>query len=284
MLAQPAQETRCVSRIAGGVYLAVTLRSVTALDWPHYLLLVVVGAVASAINSVAGGGSLVSFPTLTLGLGIPSKIANATNSVGLWPGSLGGALGFRNLLGATQHHLKTLLLPTVLGSVLGAWLLIQTKQRVFDAIVPALILLAALLLAFQPQVKKWALGHRQSLSTTTGVVLQFIVATYGGYFGAGMGIMMLAAFALYMEGTIHEINAVKNWLGVAINLVATAVFVSRGVVLFGPALALRVGGSAGGFAGAKISQKMDPEKLRIGIAVYGVVTAAYFAKQYWFGG
>lgn len=173
-------------------------------------------------------------------------------------------------------------MPTLLGSVIGAWLLILTRQRVFDAIVPALILLAALLLAFQPKVKAWALGHRKSLSPVTGMILQFFVAVYGGYFGAGMGIMMLAAFALYMDGTIHEINAVKNWLGVAINLVATAVFLSQGVVLFYPALALMIGGLIGGFAAARVSQKIDPEKLRIAIAVYGVAMSLYFAAKSWF--
>jgi uncharacterized protein len=246
-------------------------------DIPAILLLIIVGAVASAINSVAGGGSLLSFPYLTLGLGIPLKEANATNAVGLWPGSLSGAYGFINLLPKTRHHLKLLAVPTLIGSIAGAWLLIATRERLFAIAVPFLLLLATLLLAFQPQIKRWALGYRKEISPTAGVLLQLAVSLYGGYFGAGMGIMMLASFALYMEGTIHEINAVKTWLGVIINLVASIVFLTQGLILIWPAVFLTIGSLIGGFWAAKASQGIDPDKLRLAIAGYGFLATAYFA-------
>jgi uncharacterized protein len=245
------------------------------------LLLILVGALAAGINSVAGGGSLISFPYLTLGLGIPLKPANATNSFGLWWGSLTGALGFRELFHKTGHHMKTLALPTLIGSVAGALLLINTKEKLFGTLVPFLLLLATLLLAFQPHIKKWALGHRQQISKSSGIILQLLVSLYGGYFGAGMGIMMLASFALYMDGSIHEINAVKTWLGVIINLVASLVFLFQGMVLIWPAVFLTVGSLIGGFWAAKLSLKVEAEVLRKCIAAYGFLATAYFAWNAW---
>jgi uncharacterized membrane protein YfcA len=230
---------------------------------------------------VAGGGSLITFPTLTFGLGMPTNVANATNSVSLWPGSLGGAIGFRNLLGKTAHHLKVLFLPTLLGAIAGALLFVNTDVKRFDQIVPWLIFLAAMLLLLQPQVKKWALRGERALPTWAGVVIQFFVAVYGGYFGAGMGIMMLAAFAVFMEGTLHELNAVKNWLGVIINVACSVVFIgvsagSKQLVEPMPAIVLSLGAIVGGFLAARVSQRINPDRLRLVIALYGVGMAAFY--------
>lgn len=244
-------------------------------EWPQLLLLVVVGAVASAINAVAGGGSLISFPVL-VGMGVPAVEANASNAVALWPGSLSSAVGFLNQLKKTQHFLKLLFIPTVLGSIGGAILLISTQQRVFDLLVPALILLATLLLAFQPRIKKWVASKHAHTSIWTGGFLQFLVSVYGGYFGAGMGILMLAAFGLFMEGNIHELNAVKTWLGLIINFAASAVFLARGLIWVAPALALMLGAIVGGYAAARISQKVESEKLRIAIVAYGFLMVGWF--------
>jgi len=122
-------------------------------------------------------------------------------------------------------------------------------------------------------------SRTRKLSVWFGIVLQFLVSLYGGYFGAGMGIMMLACFALYMDGTIHELNAVKNWLGVLINLVASIQFVTMGIVVGDVALALICGSMVGGFLSARFSQRVDGDKLRKAIAIYGVVTAIYFLFQ-----
>jgi len=265
--------------------------SLASLHWDALSLIVlfVVGAIAAGINSVAGGGSLVSFPMLTgislagfrIGYGLPMKEANATNSVGLWPGSLTGAFGFANVLSKTKHYLYTLWAPTLLGSIAGSLLLIATGEAVFARVVPALLLLATLLLAFQPHIRRWADHHKKSISTPAAIALQFIVAVYGGYFGAGMGIMMLAVFTVYMEGNIHEINAVKTLLGVIINFTASIVFLIKGLVLFVPAMALVAGALVGGYYAARWSQKQHPETLRLWIAAYGLLTAGYFAYRSW---
>lgn len=241
-------------------------------------ILFVAGAVAAAINAVAGGGSLISFPLL-VALGIPPLQANATNSVGIWPGSLGSALGFRNLLSSTVHHMSGLVIPTALGACLGAWLLVVTKEEVFDFVVPVLILLATVLLAFQPRIRKWIGGRHRHVSPWTGKVLQFLVSVYGGYFGAGMGIMMLAVFSLFIAGNIHELNAFKAWLGIIINLLASLVLVLQGLVYAWPGIALALGAVVGGFLAARISQRIDSEKLRIAIVVLGFVMVAIFTYR-----
>ncbi len=253
------------------------------------VVLFVVGAIASGINAVAGGGSLISFPTLTgmqvgslhIGYSVPMRVANATNSAGLWPGSLSGALGFWNLIPKTARYLKVLWFPTLAGSVCGAVLLIKTRESVFADVVPALILFATTLLAVQPKIKAWAAHHQREITPTAAFLLQFLVSVYGGYFGAGMGIMMLAVFTIYMEGNIHELNAVKAWLGLIINFVCSGVFLFSGLILLLPFVALTIGSLIGGFYAAKFSQKVDPNKLRIAIACYGFLTAGYFAYTNW---
>lgn len=244
-----------------------------------FIILVLVGAIAGGINAVAGGGSLVSFPTLTIPYAIPSILANATNSVGLWPGSLSGAVGFLNLYHQTSKQLKLLILPTLLGSVIGALLLISTEQRTFDAIVPVLILLATVILALQQKIKEWARTEHRKLPLWIGILLQTLVSVYGGYFGAGMGIMMLATLTLTVEGSMHELNSIKNWLAVVINIACTLLFFANGIVLWLPATALIVGALLGGYFAAKVSQKINPDKLRWAIVAYGVVMTGIFLKE-----
>lgn len=250
----------------------------TAGQWPALALMFVVGAIASGINAVAGGGSLVSFPAL-VALGVPPLPANATNSVALWPGSLGGAVGFLNQFDKTKRHIRTLLVPTVLGSVAGSLLLLNTPERVFKWVVPALILLATLLLAFQPQVKAWSLDRPRKAPVWEGAVLQGLVAVYGGYFGAGMGILMLAVFGTFVEGTIHELNALKTWLGLAINLFASVLFLWQGLVWAPAAVAMTLGAVAGGYAAARVSQRVDSERLRKAIVVLGLLMTTWFTYQ-----
>ena len=244
--------------------------------------LVLVGAIASGINAVAGGGTLISFPILTIPYGIPSIRANATNSVGLWPGSLAGALGFRNLFKQTEKQLKLLIAPTLLGSLLGAALLISTTQRTFDVIIPWLILLATIILALQPTIRKWVGSEHRRMPVWFGIVLQFLVSVYGGYFGAGMGIMMLATMSLTIDATVHELNSVKNWLAVVINLAATILFFMKGLVLPLPAMAIVVGALIGGYFSAKFSQRFNPDKLRWAIVAYGVIMTGVFIRGAFF--
>lgn len=249
---------------------------------------VLIGVVSSAINSVAGGGSLVSFPVLRVGFGLSSVTANMTNTSSLWPGALAGGLGYSNLLSKTAHHLKVLLLPTLLGSSLGAWLLTVTSPDIFDFLVPILILFAATLLAFQPRIKAYASRKHEVLHPSVGFGMQFLVSVYGGYFGAGMGIMMLAAFSLYVVGDVHEYNAIKNWLGLLINFIATLVFLlphpatshaAAPHIDWSIAIPMIAGSIIGGYVMARLSQRIDSEKLRVAIASYGFLAAGYFVYQ-----
>jgi uncharacterized protein len=240
-------------------------------------ILFAVGACASGINSVAGGGSLISFPSL-IGMGLLPRIANATNSVGLFPGSLAGALGFRNLLPKAGHHLKLLVVPTLIGSVIGAWLLLVTTDTFFKIVIPGLVLVPSVLLLLQPKVKA-LVGRGRTLPPWAGLCLQFLVSVYGGYFGAGMGIMMLACFALYMDGNVNELNAVKNWLSLLVNFACSVVFFVERLVDLIPALYIVAGALVGGFVAARVSQRFDPNRLRVAIGTYGLLMTGYFTYR-----
>lgn len=249
-----------------------------SLGWPAALLLFVAGAIASGVNSIAGGGSLISFPTL-IGLGVPQLPANATNAVALWPGSFAGALGFLNQLKDVRSHLIRLLIPTTLGSIAGAILLVNTPEQAFRIAVPILILFATFLLAFQPHIRRWSRQHWMPHHEGYALVLQFFVAVYGGYFGAGMGIMMLAVFGLFIPGTIHELNAVKTWLALLINILASGMFLWQGLVRLEPALWLTLGSIVGGYLAARWSQKVESEVLRKAIVVLGFAMTAWFTYR-----
>jgi len=239
------------------------------------LALFVAGVFASSINAVAGGGSLLSFPLL-VAFGVPPLSANATNSVALWPGSLASAFGFRDQLARTKRHLGYLVPATIAGSLFGAWLLTHTPERLFDFVVPVLILGATLLLAFQARIRKTILGKRRHVPISIGVTLQLLVSIYGGYFGAGMGIVMLAVFSLFVEGTLHELNGLKAWLGVTINVVASLFFLRAGLLWLGPGVAVMIGAIAGGYLSARLSQRIDPDKLRKAVVAYGGLMTIWF--------
>lgn len=239
------------------------------------VFLALCGAIAGAVNTVAGGGSLLSFPGL-MWAGLPSLQANATNSIALWPGSLAGAIGLMNKLRARKRTLAILLVPTFVGSLAGAWLLVRTGEELFRLLVPGLILLATVLLMLQKRIRTWVLGSGFRVNMLVSVVLQFLVSVYGGYFGAGMGILMLASLGLALEGDIHELNAFKNWLGLLINLVASIFLLGEGLVDLQAGGAMMLGAIVGGYLAGKYSQKVDPERLRFGIVIYGFVMTAWF--------
>lgn len=247
----------------------------TLRDIPALAALAVIGAVASGINAVAGGGSLLSFPAL-VALGVPPLQANATNALALWPGSISGALGFLNKLEKTKRALYVMILPSAIGGAAGAALLTVTPERAFKLVVPVLVLAATILLAFQPRIRRWSRKEHARMSVGWSVALQLAISIYGGYFGAGMGILMLAVLGLFVEGTIHELNAVKTWLGLLINLVASVFFLGKGLIVLWPGLALMAGAIAGGYFSARLSQRVDAEKLRKGIVALGLAMAAWF--------
>lgn len=243
-----------------------------------WLLIFFAGFLASAVNAVAGGGSLISFPML-VGVGIPEREANATNSLALWPGSLSAALGFWNKLAAVKGDLILLIVPSLIGGLLGGYLLVVTPSEVFAFLVPILILFATILLAVNKRIKQWSAKSGKRINRAGGVAAQFAVAVYGGYFGAGIGIMMLAFMGLMLDHDIHELNAIKNWLGLIIKLSAGGLLLVQGLVLVEPAIIMTVGTIVGGYAAARISQRVDSEKVRKGIIVYGFIMTAVFLYQ-----
>lgn len=214
---------------------------------------------------------------MLVGLGVGEQVANATNAVALWPGSLSSSLGFKKYWDDVKKDIYRFAVPTLLGSTAGAVLLILTPGSVFRAVVPALILVATLLLAFQKQLKKRRSGEERVVQLPVALALQFVISVYGGYFGAGMGILMLALLGLIAAGDIHRHNAIKNTLGLFINFTASVIFIYQGLVQLVPGLALMAGAIVGGYAAAHISQKVAADSLRKGIVVYGLVMTAWFA-------
>ncbi len=248
------------------------------------LLILLAGVAAGAINSVAGGGTLVSFPALVW-LGRDPIIANATNAVALWPGSLAGAYGFRHELKTVRRWLLLLIVPSLLGGALGSWLLLRTPVSTFERLVPLLILTATLLLAAQEMITaKLGVIARAHENPTRGwvtfvFVFQLIVGTYGGYFGAGMGILMLAALGLIGLTDLHQMNGLKNILATCINGIAAIYFITAGAVAWRDVAIMTVGTVCGGLAGARIARRLGRKFVRAFVVVLGIVmTVALLLK------
>jgi uncharacterized membrane protein YfcA len=215
---------------------------------------------AGMINSVAGGGTLLSFPTL-IWLGVPSVAANATSTVALWPGTVGSVWGYRRELREADRSLFALSVPSLLGGLLGAVLLTRTPTEVFDRLVPLLIFFASCLLACQEAIQRrfdLSAIHTSARSPwlSWAMVFQAGVGLYGGYFGAGIGILMLAALSLMGHTDIHRMNAIKNVLAVCINGIAAAYFVVSGLVVWEDALVMAAGAIVGGVGGAGLARRM----------------------------
>lgn len=264
---------------------------------PHCLALVLAGVLSGGVNAIAGGGSLISFPTLTA-LGVPPIVANATNALAQVPGSFSSALGFREHVPHIREHLGPLSWPTWIGGGLGGLLLLNTSEKAFNTIVPVLILVATLLLMFQPQIKAWTVGRKTNSPSplggedltqpaarpwAVGYALQFVISVYGGYFGAGMGILMLAYLGLMIDADIHKLNALKSWLAVIINLVAGIVFALKGVVAWVPLLLVMTGSIIGGGVFSRMSQKVPSNSLRWIVVALGWVMFVAFARKAWLG-
>ena len=234
-------------------------------------------AAAGAINAVAGGGTLLTFPAL-LYFGTPGIVANATSTLALVIGTTGSIFGFRGQLGAVRPWLGRFVPVSLLGGALGSVLLTQTSERTFEALVPWLILFATLLFLAQGAFRRFAgfeesgEAHPHSPAVWAAIVFQFGVSVYGGYFGAGIGILMLASLGFLGLRDIHEMNALKNALGSLINLIAAAIFVGCGLVDWSRAGVMTAGALVGYFLGAHFSQRIPQRHVRriitgIGLAI-----------------
>jgi uncharacterized membrane protein YfcA len=237
----------------------------------HALLVFVAAVVAGAINSIAAGGSLLTFPTL-IWLGIPSINANATNIVAIWPGSLGSAWAYRRELRDTDPRVYALIVPSMLGAAGGAILLTRTPRALFDGLVPVLITFATVLFMLQDRIRQrldalaGAALRRHWL--TWAMALQLLVGIYGGYYGTAMGIPMLAALSL-THTDVHQINGLKNIFAVGINAVATVFFIVAGLVVWGDALTMAAGTTVGGVGGALVARRIGPTAVKRIVVVIG---------------
>ncbi|PMP93027.1 MAG: sulfite exporter TauE/SafE family protein [Hydrogenobaculum sp.] len=242
----------------------------------HYLLAFFSSLFAGGINAVAGGGTLISFPTL-IELGLSSKISNTTNTVALWTGSLLGAIGYKSYFKNALPTIRKLFVPSLIGGVLGGFLLLYTPQKTFNFIVPFLILFAAILFSFGPKISRFT----SRIKARYIFLIQLITAVYGGYFGAGMGIVMLGSITAIGIDDIHVANTVKNTLAFLINLSAAILFSLYGKVEWHYATIMMFGFAAGGILSSLISQKIDRVYIRMFINIVGYTLAIYyFVKVY----
>jgi uncharacterized membrane protein YfcA len=237
-----------------------------ALDLPHSGVAFAAAFLAGAINSIAGGGTLVSFPTL-IWLGLPSVTANATSTVAIWPASVSSMFGYRRELSTAAPRMLLLVVPSLIGGIGGALLLRITPPALFDALVPFLILFATLLFMVQDPIqrklKTGGAAERTSTRWLAGaLVFQLFVALYGGYFGAGIGILMLAAMSIMGLSDIHQMNGLKNFFGGCVNGVAAVYFIWARMVYWPFVVIMAMGAIVGGYTGAGVARRIGRTAVR----------------------
>lgn len=244
---------------------------------PDLLLAALAALVAGAINALAGGGTLLTFPAL-LALGVPAVAANVTNTVALCPGYVGGTLAQRRDLTGQRARLLRVVPVAAFGGVLGGWLLLRTGEELFRGLVPWLILGASLLLAAQGPVRAW-LSRR--LGAEGGARLERLswlpvgaAAVYGGYFGAGLSVIVLAALGLTARDSLPRLNAVKQAIAFTVNVAAALFFVTSGQVVWPLALVMAAGALAGGALGGRLAGRLHPTVLRWTVVGLGLAVAA----------
>lgn len=246
----------------------------------HYFLLFAAALAAGAINAVAGGGTLLSFPAL-LAIGVSPVSANATSTVALVPGSLSAYWGYRNEMADARDDLRRWAVPSLLGGAVGAWLAVHIGDKAFSRLVPYLILGATGLFLLQGPLRTWLSfrpapdGLPRSPSHVGTTVFQFAVAVYGGFFGAGIGILMLAAMGILGQTNIYRMNGLKNFAAVCINGVAALTFVWSGRVRWDLALMMMGAAIVGGYAGAGLAQRVGQQNVRRAVVVIGLTMGVY---------
>ena len=251
------------------------------------LALVALAAVGGGfINAIAGGGTLLTFPAL-IALGIPPLMANATSTVALWPGLLTSLWGYRDAVRGARAWTVRWAVPSMLGGGVGAVLLLLTPERKFADSVPWLIWAATLIFILQGPVMRWVVGHAARVADNAPLpappvkflVLQFVFSIYGGYFGAGNGILMLAALGMMGLTNIHTMNGLKGWGGLNLNVVAVLIFAASGIVNWPIALTMAVGAAAGGAIGARMAQRVGQHWVRRAIIAIGLGSGAWMLVQ-----
>ncbi|ADC89583.1 protein of unknown function DUF81 [Thermocrinis albus DSM 14484] len=233
--------------------------------------LVVLGAsfLAGVTNAVAGGGTLLTFPALML-VGVDPVSANVTNTVALWTGPMAGAWAFRRRLPETKQLIPSMVLISATGSIVGALLLLYTPSSIFKKLVPFLILFATLLLVLSGRF------HLSERNKPVALLIQFLAAVYGAYFGAGLGIMVLATLSLLGVKDIHAANSLKNMLGFLINGIAAILFVLSGKVVWTFVLIMMLGFALGGYTGGMFSQRFRQDIVRRAVVIWGLFLSLFY--------
>lgn len=262
------------------------------------LAIALIAALGGAVNAIAGGGTLLTFPSL-IALGIPPLTANATSTVALWPGALASMWGYRRQLVGARSWAIRFAVPSLLGGLAGALLLLRTPAERFSQIVPWLVLAATIMFMAQGPVMERVRRRRAMLAAEATLpaatlaadgideplpnppfsflVYQFVVGVYGGYFGAGVGILMLAALGFMGLVNIHRMNGLKNWGGMCMNAVAAVTFTITGIVDWPVAIAMAVGAIIGGYGGARLAQRVGQKPVRRAIIVIGLLSTVWLA-------
>jgi uncharacterized membrane protein YfcA len=238
------------------------------------LAILAAGLAAGAINTIVGSGSLITFPTL-LAVGYSAVLANVTNTVGLVPGSLSGAIGYRRELAGQRSRLVVLGAASVAGGLTGGVLLLLLPGSVFRTVVPALILVACVLVVAQPRLSR-AIAARQPSRSHGGLGLilsVYATGVYGGYFGAAQGVILISLLAIFLDDDLQRLNASKNVLAMLVNGVAALLFIAATHIAWGAAGLIAAGAIVGGQVGARIGRRLRPEILRAVIVLVGTVVA-----------
>ncbi len=244
------------------------------LDALSFVEIAAVGLIGAAINTLAGGGTLLTFPVL-LAIGYPALVANVSNTLGLLPGYAGGSLSYRRELAGQGRRVIILGVAGAVGALIGAYLLTRTSSSAFRAVVPWLILFACLLLAVQPLVSRWLAAARQGPATIGPLLIAGDAAggVYGAFFGAGLGVMLLAVLGLFLTDSLQRLNALKGVISMVVNGVAAVCFAIAAPVAWPVVAAMAPAAFVGGFAGAALARRVPPTPLRIVVVVLGIAVA-----------
>jgi hypothetical protein len=245
-----------------------------------YLLIFGAGLLAGTMNALAGGGTFVTLPAL-ISVGLPSVQANASSTVGLFPGTAASAWTYRDGLSRIGPvSLRSLLLVTVVGGAIGAFMLLWTPSKTFDFLLPWLLLIATLTLGFGRQIGEW-LRRRWHIGPPVLLVIQFILGIYGGYFGGAIGFMMVAVWGLVDNRDLKSFHAPRTLLVTAANTMAVLIFIAAGAIRWKETVVLLVASTIGGYLGALVGKRAPTWAIRAGtLIIAGGITVAFFARAY----
>lgn len=255
------------------------------MDLLHLGIAFLAACAAGFVNAVAGGGTLITFPIL-VAIGIPPIAANVTNTIALSPGLFGGAFAQRHLFSSQKKMLLRLLPLSIIGGMSGGFILLRSGEHSFNQLVPFLILLATTLLAIQEPIKKWVANQisveRKLNPYYTGLIITvFIAAIYGGYFGAGLGVILLAILGIFLHDKLTHLNLLKQVISLSINLTACLYFIFSGQVNWWFALVMACGAILGGYTGGHFTAKLNPIVFRWLVVIIGSMAGIiYLIKVY----